>query len=131
MKAIKYLITPLLGVALVLQTGCALLLVGGGAAAGVGGYAYVKGELKATEKASLDKVWDASLAAMQELQFAVTAQAKDALTGELTARTAQDKKVTIQLKALPDSSTEIKVRVGTFGDEALSLVIMDKIKKHL
>ena len=131
MKSIKYLITPLLGLALLLQTGCALVLIGGGAAAGIGGYAYVKGELKAVEKNSLDKVWEASLAAMQDLEFPVTSQSKDALTGKLTARTAKDKKVSIELKALPDSSTEIKVRVGTFGDEALSLVIMDKIKKHL
>lgn len=131
MKIMKHLITPLLGLALLLQTGCAVLLIGGGAAAGVGGYAYVKGELKAVEKPSLDKVWDASLAAMQDLQFAVTSQAKDALTGKLVARTAQDKKVTVELKALPDGNTEIRVRVGTFGDEALSLVILDKIKKHL
>ena len=131
MKAIKYLITPLLGLALLLQTGCALLLVGGGAAAGVGGYAYVKGELKAVERTSLDKAWEASVAAMKELQFSIASQSKDYLTGHLTARTAQDKKIAIDIKALPNGSTEIRIRVGTFGDEALSLVIVDTIKKHL
>jgi hypothetical protein len=131
MKIIKQASTGLLCVALLLQCGCAAVLIGGGAAAGVAGYAYAKGELKGTENAGLDKVWDASLGAMKDLQFAVTSQSKDALSGQLTARTAQDKKVQIDLKALPIGGTEIKIRVGHFGDEALSMVVMDKIKQRL
>src|SRR6185503_18150823 len=66
-----------LGLGLMLQTGCAGLLIAGGAASGIGGYAYVKGELKSTESASLDQVWTATLGAMDELKYAVTTQEKD------------------------------------------------------
>ena len=121
----------LLGLGLLSQTGCAVLLIGGGVAAGIGGYAYVRGELKVTENASLDLVWDAALAAMKELEFPVTSQKKDSLTAELIARTARDKKVHLALKGLSDNSTELKIRVGAFGDEALSLTIQERIKKKL
>ena len=119
------------GAGLLLQTGCAVLLVGGGAAAGIGGYVFVKGELKSTENAPMERVWMASLGAMEELKFPVTMQNKDAVSAQITARTAQDKKVHIALKSVGESSTEIRIRVGTWGDEALSLVIMDKLKKKL
>jgi len=127
--AMRKMLGLVLGAGLLLQTGCAVLLIGGGAAAGIGGYAFVKGELKSTESAPLDRVWTATLAAMEELKFPVTTQDKDALTAHLVARTAQDKKIHIRLKALSDNSTEIRIRVGTFGDEALSLLILEKIKK--
>jgi hypothetical protein len=79
----------------------------------------------------LDLVWQVALEVMQDLQFPLTSQGKDALTGELTARTAQDKKVHRQLKKLTKQTTELRIRVGAFGDEALSLLIEDRIKKKL
>ena len=112
-------------------SGCILFVAGAAAGAGAAGYAYVNGVLKATEPASLDRVWSASIDAMKDLQYSVTKQAKDALTGNLTARTASDKKIEIELKKVSDNSTEISIRVGTFGDENLSRVILDKIKKRL
>jgi Protein of unknown function (DUF3568) len=128
----KWFIVALAAALPVLGGGCGLLLVGGAAAAaGVGTYAYVNGELRGTEAAPLDKVWDASQAAMKDMQFPVVTKTKDALEGLLTARTAADKKVQVTLKKLSDSSTEIRIRVGTFGDEAISRMIMDKIKSHL
>jgi len=37
----------------------------------------------------------------------------------------------MDLKALLDGATEIKIRAGHFGDEALSMVILEKIKARL
>ena len=68
---------------------------------------------------------------MNDLQFPVTSRQKDALGGELTARTAQHKKVHIHLKGLLQNTTEVRIRVGAFGDEALSLLIEDRIKRKL
>jgi hypothetical protein len=121
-----------LGLAAVLGlfcTGCIALVVGG--AAGAGTYAYVSGELKTTESASLDRAWSASQGAIKELQFKVTTEQKDALQGRLIARTAADKKVEVNLKKISDNTTEIRIRVGTFGDEDLSQLILQKIKKRL
>lgn len=113
------------------QTGCLLLVAGGAAAAGAGTYAYVQGELKATESASLDRVWRATQVAVTELELPITSRQKDALGAKLLARTSSDKKVEINLKKLTDTTTEIRIRVGTWGDEALSRLILDKIKKRL
>ena len=75
---------------LALGSGCALFVVGAAAGAGAAGYAWVDGEIKTTEAASMNQTWDATLAAMKDLQFTVTSQAKDALQGYLTARNANN-----------------------------------------
>ena len=127
---IRSLIT--LGAACVLGlflSGCAAVVIGG--AAGVGTYAYIRGELKTAENATLDRAWSASQAAMEDLQFKITTRQKDAIEGLLIARTAADKKIEINLKKLSDSTTEIRIRVGTFGDEDLSRLIIQKIEKRL
>ena len=131
MKLRTVLTVSVLGLCLVLQSGCALFLVGAGAAAGVGTYKWYNGELSSVESAPMDKAWAASQAAMKDLEFAITEQGKDSLSAHLTARTAQDKKVTVTLKKQTEKLTEIKIRVGTFGDEAMSNQVLVKIKSHL
>lgn len=117
-----------LGSFLLFNAGCAALLIGGGAAAGVGTVAYVKGELKSTQEVPLDAVWKGTLAAIEELEFVTTKHEKDALSATLTARGAEDKKITIKLKRISETLTQLRIRVGTFGDENLSHLILDKIK---
>lgn len=112
-------------------SGCALLVVGAAAGAGAAGYAYANGELKSAEAASLNKVYNAAISGLKDLEFPLTSQKKDALQGELTARNSSDKRILIKLKSVSSSSTEIRIRVGTFGDEALSRAVYDKIKNHL
>jgi hypothetical protein len=109
--------------------GCAAAWVAGGAAAGVGTYKYIKGELQSTEKVSLDKAYQASEKAMEELKFTITSKQKDAYDGEVLARRATGKKVTVKLKRQSKNVTEIKIRVGTFGDEYISHDILDTMKK--
>jgi hypothetical protein len=110
--------------------GCTAALVAGGAAAGIGTYKYIKGELQSTEKVSLDKAYSATEKAIEELEFTITSKQKDAFDGEVIARRATGKKVTVKLKRLSDSVTEIKIRVGTFGDEYISKDILDTMKKY-
>lgn len=45
-------------------------------------------------------------------------------------RNSADKKMLIKLKKVSDGATEIRIRVGTFGDESMSRLILDKIKSH-
>ena len=131
MKTTSWLASFCLLCLLLLTAGCVAVAVGAAAAAGAAGYAYVSGELKSTESASLERAWSATTAAMQELEFPVTSKSKDALGAELTARNASDKKIAITLKKRSDNATEIRIRVGTFGDESLSRLILEKIKKRL
>jgi len=116
---------------LALTSGCFLFVVGAAAGGGAAGYAWVNGEVKITEGSSLNQTWDASLAAMKDLEFSVTEKSKDALSGYVTAQTADNKNIKINLKYISNTSTEIRIRVGTFGDEDLSRIILNKINNHL
>jgi len=116
---------------LALTSGCFLFVVGAAAGGGAAGYAWVNGEVKITEGSSINQTWDASLAAMKGLEFTVTDKSKDALSGYVTAQTADNKTVKINLKYISNTSTEIRIRVGTFGDEDLSRIILGKINSHL
>jgi len=133
MRKIKseFVLAALLLLVALTGTGCLLFAAGAGAGAGAAGYAYVKGELKTTEPVSIDRTWDATVAGVQEMNLPIINQSHDALQGHLVAKTSGDKNVDINLKKIADTSTELRVRVGTFGDEALSRTILDAINRHL
>jgi len=118
----------LLAVALLFQTGC---LVAAAGAAGAGTVAYIRGELSSTLDAPYEKVVRASNRGIQQLEFAKISENKDALTAILISRTADDKKIEVKVTKVTDSSTRIQIRVGVFGNEALSLTVLDKIKENL
>jgi ABC-type glycerol-3-phosphate transport system substrate-binding protein len=109
-------------------TGCVAVVAG---AAGAGTVAWVRGELEATLDANYEKAATAANLAIKQLQFAKISEKKDALTAILIARTAEDKKVEIKVIKVGDQSAKVQIRVGVFGDEALSLTILDKIKTNL
>lgn len=110
-------------------TGCAGAILAGGAAAGT--YAYINGELRTTEKASLDRLWNASLQAMDSLELNVTNKDKDALTARIKAAGSNDKDIYINMKSLSRISSELRIRVGLLGDKVLSERIHDEITKNL
>jgi hypothetical protein len=124
----RSLIAVIICVSAWLGYGCTALVVGG--AAGAGAVAYVRGELTAVEDVSLDQAWSAAKQAMSDLEFSVTSAEKDAFDGKLIARGASDKKIVVKLERQSDAVTEIRIRVGTFGDEAMSREILEKIKKR-
>lgn len=115
--------------ALVLGGGCVVALVGG-AAVGAGTVAYVRGELRSTEKVTLDGAWAAAQAAMKDLQFTVVTMKKDGLAGSLEARMADNTKIQIKLSKTGPEAALINIRVGVFGDQTWSRAILDQMKKH-
>lgn len=128
---IKIFFTALLAAALVFTGGCiAPVLILGGVAVGAGAVVYVNGELKDSEAVTYDSAYDATLAAMTDLKYTVISQQKDTLTAQIMARSAGGAKIQVTLNKQSPTVTEIRVRVGTFGDEALSKAILDKIKSH-
>ncbi len=112
---------------LVATSGC-VLVAAGAAGAGV---AWVRGALKTTVSYDMAKTYKASARAVQQLGFAKISEEKSALDAVLISRTAADKKVEIRLRSIGDKLTELETRVGLFGDEALSLAILEKIKANL
>lgn len=127
---LKLILSAVLLAAILFSTaGCVAVVVGAGAA--TGGVAFVRGELKATEQEPLEKIWPANEAAMQELQFVVTKQHKESLSGEMTVRTADGKRIQIKLTESHPEVTEISIRVGVFGEKTISQLVLDKILVHL
>ena len=112
-----------------LFTGCAVAVAG--AAAGAGAYAYIRGELQSTLDQDFYKTVEATRTALKDLEFAKISEKKDAIDAELIYRTALDKKITVSLNKVTDKTTKVKIRVDILGDEALSIVILEKIKANL
>ncbi|UCE39462.1 MAG: DUF3568 family protein [Thermoplasmata archaeon] len=127
MKSKSLLLTIILGMGLLANSGC-VLLVGG--AAGAGAVAYLGGELKSDEEISLDRLWDATQAAIKDMGLTVKTKEKDYLSAKLVAVTADDKNININLKRKSDNLTEIAIRIGKFGNESMSQQILNEIKNH-
>jgi hypothetical protein len=126
-KAQVILAVLLVGAAALLQ-GCVAVVVGAGAA---GTVAYIRGDLESIESKDLNAVYEATLKAMEQLELSVSRKTKDAMSAEVIARDAGDKKITISLSATAEGATKISIRIGVFGSETKSRLIYDQIKKNL
>ena len=115
-------------VTLACTSGCVAVAAGAGAGAAV---AYVRGDLDSTLNAGLEKSARAANRAIEQLQFAKVSEKKDALEAIIIARNAADKRIELHLNKLADDATKLKTRVGTFGDDALQIAILEKIKSNL
>jgi hypothetical protein len=122
----------MLAISLLTNDGCPAVLVGAGGAAGAGTYAYIDGEYTSTEQVSLERVWEATKKAANDLGFTVTRKEKDASNNEfqLIAYAAGEKKIVMKLKRRSNALTEIGIRVGMFGDESMSRSILEKIRGY-
>lgn len=127
----KWLLITLLGIISLINSGCAAVLLGGGAAAaGAGTVLYIKGELQSTEEVSLDTAWIATQTAIKDMEFVTGTTEKDDISAKLIAYTSDSREIQITLKRKTDKLTEIGIRVGTFGDESLSRLILENIRKR-
>jgi hypothetical protein len=109
-------------------SGCVVVAAGAGAGAAV---AYVRGDLEATLGSSYDNAANATNSAIQQLGFAKVSEKRDTLVDVFTVRNAADKKIEIRLDNLANNLTKVRIRVGVFGDEPLSIAILEKIKGNL
>ncbi len=107
--------------------GCAVVAV----AAGVASVAYVNGDLEATIDGTPQKLVQASEAALKELDIHVVSSDASGVDGRVVGRTALQKKADITIKRETDRTCRLAIRVDTFGDEALSRRILDKIRAQL
>lgn len=79
-----------------------------------------------------EEVTEAAAEVAQDLKLVNVEVTSTTVDGRVQARTADDTKVVIRSKLAGDGVTEIKIRVGAgFGDEMLSLDILDRIKAKL
>ncbi|MFA4943614.1 MAG: DUF3568 family protein [Lentisphaeria bacterium] len=111
--------------------GCVLFVAGAAAGAGAAGVAYVKGEMRGRMEAEPRGVEKAAVKAFEVLEIRKISAGASALDAEVVGRTATDKKVTVTAKAAGKAESDVAIRVGVFGDEALSRRIYDEIKAQL
>jgi len=120
-----------LGLSLMLQGRVPLVAAGAGAAAAAGTMAYVEGKLDTTYAASLNRTWDATMAALKESQLRIVEQQKDIAYATIKARRADNAPVTVSLDQAGPNTTSVKIRVGTFSDDEASRVINRRIAARL
>ena len=132
-NAVKGIWMILILSAVVASVGCALFAAGAGVAVGVGGAEYYRGELKQAYAAPMEKAWNASLTAVDELKMKATEKSIDNLDQNrvIKGRTKEGKDFQITLEALSKDVTVVKVRIGVFGDEAYSKNIQETVAKNL
>lgn len=123
----RFLVAACLGISAVALSGC----ISTAAGAGAGVVAYARGELEADVDGDYDKVVDASRGALVDLGFARASENKDDLRAVLITRAPTDKKVELIVSNTGKKLTNIKIRVGVFGDEQVSRRILDKVKARL
>jgi hypothetical protein len=108
-------------------SGCALLV---GAGAGAAGYAYLNGDLEKSYPGTVGRVWPCVKQTIEDMQMPVLSESVDELGGRLESRTADGRRVHIELEAKP-AVTVVRVRVGTIGDRDASHKILDRIDERL
>jgi hypothetical protein len=127
----KELCSALAGAILMLlfSSGCgALLLVGG---AGTSAIAFATGELRTEEEASLAELDVACQAAVERLDFDDVLVERTADRIRFKAVTPGGEPVVIRLIAEGPEKTGLRIRIGTFGDEAVSRLVLEEIHQSL
>jgi hypothetical protein len=109
--------------------GCIPLIVG--AAAGAGGYAWVRGALVKEFDVPAETLSSASIRAIKQLNLSLEEEKTDRLSGYIRAKLADKQKVVISIKALTEKKSEVRIRIGVFGDQAKSEMVLNGIKKNL
>jgi hypothetical protein len=106
---------------------CVVVAAGAGAA----GAAYVMGHLDGPMPGTPQKVVQASEAVLKEQEMHILSSDATGVDGKVVARSALDTRIEITVKRQDDSTSQISIRVGTFGDQKLSRELYDKIKAKL
>jgi len=96
-----------------------------------GAVLYVRGELQANLDRRFEVVERAAFKAITDLQFSSIEEKKDALVAIITARTAEDVRITVKVERSTDSLSTVRIRAGTMGHEKLAYTILAKIKESL
>ena len=111
------------------SSGCfGLLLLGG---AGTGAIAFATGELRSTERTPIAALDAACASAVDTLGYdeVETERADERIRWR--ARTASGEPVEIRLAASGEARTELRIRIGVFGDEAKSRLVLEEIHRAL
>jgi len=114
---------------LMTMSGCIPLLIG--AAAGAGGFSYVKGALVKNVDHTVKEVHKAGMTALKKLNFFVTTDELNKRSALIRAEYENGQKIQIFIDALTERSSKITIRIGMFGNQEQSQMILSAIEKKL
>jgi len=95
------------------------------------GEAYTDGVLNATLTSNYAAVLTATNKAFDQLHFAKAEEKRDAVSNTLTTHTPAGDQVEVVVTKIDESSIKVGIHVGSFGDESLSMMVLDKIREDL
>jgi hypothetical protein len=109
------------------NTGCAVLLIG----AAVGTAVYLEGDLESQLNTDIYGAVNATNQASEDLNLVPVSRTGDANEAMLIATDPEGRKVTIKLRPSGQRVTEIKIRVGSGGNEGASRRILNQIQRRV
>jgi hypothetical protein len=112
-------------------SGCIAVAVVGGAAAGAGVVYWVKGALRTTLGHPIREVHDATMEVLRNIGVGIVADKTESFSGEIESALRGGSSVRVELKAVSPTATEVTIRVGTFGDQAQSDIVLNAIEARL
>ncbi|MHB1426476.1 MAG: DUF3568 family protein [Gemmataceae bacterium] len=135
----RHAVLLLLAAAGLLSAGCCCVLVGAGVAGLAGGagtgYFFAKGKMEQTYPTDYVSVWTAAHAALADLNLVI--EKENLKRGIINSHTPEGKRVRLSVKeqhvkhATDEPRTRIAVRVGCFGDRAVSERILRQVALRL
>jgi hypothetical protein len=93
--------------------------------------AWIRGALEVNLDYPVEQVGHAATAAVTNLRFNTIVSRVDVVSAEVNAETAQGTDIDILIDKISDRITRVSIRVGAFGDEAVSRLILDEIQRNL
>ena len=98
----------------------------------VGAPVYVRGAGRISLPHNVETVFNAAVAALeQDMLVQVHDKAFDLTTGRIDAKRADSNKVKVRLYYRAADLTELRVRVGTVGDNTWTLLFFEKLEARL
>ncbi len=120
---------------LLTQSGC--LVAAAGAAAGAGAYAYYRGNVTDTYAVEFGEAYQASREALADMAMPVISENHQGVTGSIESSLADGTRVSISVEEKPrnlatdNHSSQVGVRIGTFGDQNLSARMQQQIATRI
>ena len=108
--------------------GCTAVVIGVSEQA----YRHIRGDLLGITPEPLEKVYPASVRALESLEsYDMAEHNLNTISGYIVAYDSKARKIQIDLSKTEHNQTRISIRIGTVGDKLESVYIYDQIQHHI
>jgi hypothetical protein len=114
-----------------MAAGCPAVFFGAGAAAGAGALVWQSGWLRADLGEPLARMHRAAKSAVADFKATLVEESLKPPSGVVDATLPDGRRVVVETKSIGAKAAQVRIRVGLWGDQALSLKILEQMKKHL